>query len=57
MAFNIIGWWWEANQNRNFCFPPEWWLLGSEVPWTGLNPRGSDLLGNNLETGARPRFC
>ena len=57
MAFNIIGWWWEANHNLNFCFPPDWWLLRSEVPWTGLNPRGTDLLGNNLETGAKPRFC
>ena len=57
MAFNIIGWWWEANRNLNFCFPPDWWLLRSEVPWTGLNPRGTDLLGNNLETSARPRFC
>ena len=31
MAFNLISWCWEPNPNGNFCFPPDWWLLGSEV--------------------------
>ena len=36
VAFNIIGWCWEPNHKLNFCFPPDWWLLGSEVPGAGL---------------------
>jgi hypothetical protein len=43
LPFKIIGWCWEPNLNLNFCFPPDWWLLGSEVP-------GAGLLGSNLET-------
>jgi hypothetical protein len=51
MAFNIISCCWEPNHKLNFCFPPSWCLLGSKVS------RGADLLGNNLETGARRRSC
>jgi hypothetical protein len=32
LPFKIIGWCWEPNHKLNFCFPPDWWLLGSEVP-------------------------
>jgi hypothetical protein len=51
LTFNIIGWCCDPNHKLNFCFPPDWWLLGSEV-WAG----GADLLGNNLETGANAGF-
>jgi hypothetical protein len=50
MAFNIIGWFRETNRKLNFSFSPDWWLLGSEVA-------EANLLGNNLETGARCKFC
>jgi hypothetical protein len=23
---------WEPNHKLNFCFSPDWWLFGSEVP-------------------------
>ena len=36
MAFNITGWCWEPNHKLNFCFPPVWWLLGSEVSGVSL---------------------
>jgi hypothetical protein len=36
MAFNIIGWFWEPNHKLNFCFPPDLWLLGSEVSEAGV---------------------
>ena len=53
LSFNIIGWCLEPNHKLNFCFLPDWWLLGSEVPGAGLEPRGIDFLGSNLQTGAR----
>ena len=27
IAFSIIGWCWESNHERNFCFPLHWWLI------------------------------
>ena len=37
MAFNIIGWCWEPNHKLNFCFPPDWGFLGSEVTGAACN--------------------
>ena len=53
MTVNIIGRYWEPNHKHNFCYPPDWWLLGSEMSGAGLYPGGADLLGNNPETDAR----
>lgn len=49
MDFNIIGWCWQPQHKLNFCFPPDWWLLRSEVPGTDLKPQGTDFMGSKLE--------
>jgi hypothetical protein len=55
MSFNIIGWCWEPNHKLNFYFPSDWWMSGCEASGSPCNL--ADLLGNNLETGTRCRFC
>lgn len=59
MVFNVIGWCWKSSHKLNFCFPPDWWLSGSEVPGTSLVTWRCIFVGGVgiLETGASHRFC
>lgn len=40
----------------NFCFPHDWQLLESEVPGTGLQPRGCKFVeGNPAKIESEPK--